>query len=66
MSSSNVTSHASVIHRATIQGAGVGNGRTIYEGHYEVTETCCPQPIRDGAELGRLLRSWVDAVVSRL
>ena len=59
------TSHAIVQHNVTLWGAGLGNGRSWYEGYVNITETCCPPELRDGAALRSTLKAWVDETAKK-
>ena len=54
------TSHAIVQQSVTLWGAGIGNGRSWYEGYVNITETCCPPEVRDAQALRVTLKAWVD------
>jgi hypothetical protein len=63
--SSMTASHSTLVHRATLSGAGKFNGRTTYRAYYDVELTCCPPELTDGKAFESAMRVWIDATVSR-
>ncbi len=60
-------SHASAIHKVTLQGAGNFNGRTMYHGWIDVTEVSAPPLILNPPTALRSgLKQWVDSAVKMI
>jgi hypothetical protein len=59
------TSHGTLIHYATLSGAGLGKGRTAYHANYGVDEVCCPPEVRDPQAFYTMVKTWVDERVKK-
>jgi hypothetical protein len=59
-------SHGSVALYVKLEGKGIFNGRSWYEGTVDTTETCCPPEIHDPLALKKVLTDWVDETVNAL
>jgi len=57
-------SHETIEHTATIQGAGIGNGRTIYGGYIEAEIERAPNELLDRNNLRSAFRSVIDTFVA--
>ncbi|MEK6283020.1 MAG: hypothetical protein AABN95_21895 [Acidobacteriota bacterium] len=59
-------SHGSLLLYVKLEGQGIFNGRSWFEGTVTDTETCCPPQITDPVALRTALTTWVENTVNAL
>lgn len=59
-------SHGSLLLYVKLEGQGIFNGRSWFQGTVTSTETCCPPEITNPVELRTALTTWVQNTVNAL